>query len=40
MPRRHDVDWLRTLAIGLLIIFHIMLSFQSWAVSSRVPSER
>ena len=29
--RRHDVDWLRTLAVGLLIVFHIMLSFQAWA---------
>ena len=35
--RRHDVDWLRTLALGLLIIFHIMLSFQSWAVSAGLP---
>ncbi len=37
LPRRHDVDWLRTLALGLLIIFHILLSFQSWAASSGFP---
>jgi glucan biosynthesis protein C len=37
LPRRHDVDWLRTLALGLLIIFHIVLSFQSWAGSSGFP---
>jgi surface polysaccharide O-acyltransferase-like enzyme len=37
LPRRHDVDWLRTLAIGLLIIFHIVLSFQSWAASIGFP---
>jgi len=37
MPRRHDVDWLRTLALGLLIVFHIVLSFQSWAVSAGLP---
>lgn len=37
LPRRHDVDWLRTLALGLLIIFHILLSFQSWAVTAGVP---
>ncbi len=35
--RRHDVDWLRTLALGLLILFHILLSFQSWAASSGFP---
>jgi surface polysaccharide O-acyltransferase-like enzyme len=35
--RRHDVDWLRTLALGLLIIFHIVLSFQSWAASGGFP---
>jgi glucan biosynthesis protein C len=37
MTRRHDVDWLRTLALGLLIVFHIVLSFQSWAVSAGLP---
>lgn len=31
LPHRHDIDWLRTLAIGLLIVFHVVLSFQSWA---------
>jgi hypothetical protein len=29
--RRHDVDWLRTLAMGLLIIYHVVISFQPWA---------
>ena len=28
--RRYDVDWLRTLAMGLLIIYHIVISFQPW----------
>jgi len=37
LPRRHDVDWLRTLALGLLIVFHILLIFQSWAASSGFP---
>lgn len=37
LPRRHDVDWLRTLAIGLLIVFHIVLSFQSWAATTGFP---
>lgn len=29
--RRYDVDWLRTLALGLLIIYHIVIVFQPWA---------
>ena len=29
--RRFDVDWLRTIALGLLIIYHASISFQSWA---------
>ena len=37
LQRRYDVDWLRTLALGLLIVFHIVLSFQSWAASSGFP---
>lgn len=28
--RRYDVDWLRTLALGLLIIYHVVITFQSW----------
>jgi len=32
-PRRYDVDWLRTIALGLLIIYHIVLTFQPWAES-------
>jgi hypothetical protein len=34
MERRYAVDWLRTIALGLLILFHIVLSFQSWAALS------
>jgi peptidoglycan/LPS O-acetylase OafA/YrhL len=29
--RRYDVDWLRTLALGLLIIYHIVVTFQPFA---------
>jgi glucan biosynthesis protein C len=29
--RRHDVDWLRTIALGLLIVYHVSISFQPWA---------
>ncbi len=28
--RRYDIDWLRTLALGLLIIYHVVISFQPW----------
>ncbi|HIB72854.1 MAG TPA: acyltransferase, partial [Candidatus Marinimicrobia bacterium] len=31
MIRRYDVDWLRILALGLLIIYHISVVFQPWA---------
>jgi len=36
-PRRHDVDWLRAIAIGFLIVFHVLLSFQAWASSVGFP---
>ena len=29
--RRYDVDWLRIIAMGLLIIYHSVISFQPWA---------
>ncbi len=29
--RRYDVDWIRTLAMGLLIIYHVVVCFQPWA---------
>ena len=29
--RRHDVDAIRVIALGLLIIYHILISFQPWA---------
>jgi len=28
--RRYDVDWLRVLALGLLIVYHAVVAFQSW----------
>jgi hypothetical protein len=30
--RRYDVDWLRILAMGMLIIYHVVISFQPWAI--------
>jgi len=28
--RRYDIDWIRTFALGLLIIYHVVVSFQPW----------
>ncbi|MCF1422875.1 acyltransferase family protein [Mangrovimonas futianensis] len=30
--RRYDIDWLRVIAIGLLLIYHIAVIFQPWAL--------
>jgi len=30
--RRHDIDWLRVIAIGLLLIYHIAIIFQPWGL--------
>lgn len=30
--RRHDIDWLRVIAIGLLLVYHIAIVFQPWAM--------
>ncbi|WP_221409772.1 acyltransferase family protein [Pseudochryseolinea flava] len=32
MNRRHDIDWVRVIAIGLLLIYHIAIGFQSWGI--------
>ena len=29
--RRYDIDWLRVLALGFLIVYHVVISFQPWA---------
>lgn len=30
--RRYDIDWLRVIAIGLLLIYHVAAGFQPWGV--------
>ncbi|WP_234573285.1 acyltransferase family protein [Rhodohalobacter sp. 614A] len=30
--RRYDIDWLRVIAIGLLLVYHIAVAFQPWGV--------
>ncbi len=32
VDRRYDIDWLRVIAIGLLLIYHIAIGFQPWGV--------
>lgn len=32
MDRRYDIDWLRVIAIALLLIYHIAIGFQPWGV--------
>ncbi len=33
--RRYDIDWLRVITIGLLLIYHIAIGFQPWGVFIR-----
>lgn len=30
--RRYDIDWLRVIAIGLLLIYHVAIGFQPWGM--------
>jgi peptidoglycan/LPS O-acetylase OafA/YrhL len=32
VERRYDIDWLRVISIGLLLIYHIGIVFQPWGV--------
>ena len=32
MERRYDMDWVRVIAIGLLLIYHVAIGFQPWGV--------
>ena len=32
IERRYDIDWLRVIAIGLLLFYHIGIGFQPWGV--------
>jgi glucan biosynthesis protein C len=43
--RRYDIDWLRVITIGLLLIYHIAIVFQPWGVfigfiQSNTPLEK
>ncbi|MBT1685981.1 acyltransferase family protein [Dawidia soli] len=30
--RRYDIDWIRVIAIGLLLIYHVAIAFQPWGI--------
>jgi hypothetical protein len=30
--RRYDIDWMRVIAIGLLLIYHVAIGFQAWGI--------
>ena len=30
--RRYDIDWVRVIAIGLLLVYHTAIGFQSWGI--------
>jgi glucan biosynthesis protein C len=32
LNRRYDIDWLRVIAIGLLLIYHVAIGFQPWGI--------
>jgi glucan biosynthesis protein C len=32
LNRRYDIDWLRVIAIGLLLIYHVAIGFQPWGL--------
>jgi len=32
MERRYDIDWIRVIAIGLLLIYHVAIGFQPWGI--------
>lgn len=32
MTRRYDIDWIRVMAIGLLLVYHTAIGFQPWGL--------
>src|SRR3546814_18725799 len=41
MERRYDIDWLRVIAIGLLLVYHVAIGFQPWGLMiGFIPNDR
>lgn len=38
--RRYDIDWIRVIAIGLLIIYHSAIAFQPWGSMIGFPTSK
>jgi len=32
VTRRYDIDWIRVIAIGLLLLYHVAIGFQPWGI--------
>lgn len=32
LERRYDIDWIRVIAIALLIVYHVAITFQPWGL--------
>ncbi len=32
LNRRYDIDWVRVIAIGLLLVYHVAITFQPWGI--------
>jgi len=32
LNRRYDLDWVRVIAIGLLLVYHVAITFQPWGI--------
>ena len=37
MQRRHDLYWLRVIAFGLLVLYHVGMDYVTWDWHVKVP---
>lgn len=38
MQRRHDLDWLRVIAFGLLLLYHVGMDYVTWDWHVKSPT--
>ncbi|MCW1980937.1 surface polysaccharide O-acyltransferase-like enzyme [Xanthomonas arboricola] len=38
MQRRHDLDWLRVIAFGLLVLYHVGMYYVTWDWHVKSPT--